>query len=577
MLNQFSLLSDLTEEEESNLHNKDTKKRKRESSEEERQRVSLSILGQGAKPALEIKQQRDKPIKVRDMRELVLWLLGDGVSTKWIYFTNKTLYSKVVIVLLCNVDCAMFDAHETSMPFLAQVAERIQCEAPGSANRIYPVLQALLLCPVTKKVRDELKKKQELEKNKLVKKQKKKLKGRKKQKLEGGAKPEETKEEEDKKEEQKTLEDPRWPINSFVLTQQQLLNNDFPVMDNITEETRDQWIVFKEGQPRGKLISIDCEMCSTKLGLELTRVSCVDENGKVLYDKLVMPANPILDYLTRYSGITPALMQGVKTTLTDVQRELQEFIYQDTILIGHSLENDLQALRVVHKKVIDTSILYPHPSGKGNKQALRHLCAKYLKVAIQQETHDSIQDSTAALELVKLKLLHGPDFGLDSSENENLFVRLDSSQTRSVMIDNAQNLSLYAKAGTVSAISCATDEEVFDNTVKAVRRNEKFVCAQFHSLSKLEPEDPQCETKLKKTDQFLSSIYQALPENALFIVMAGGREPLFVKRLTEEKSERQRDPTGWTESDESQLQQKIGKGRMGISFLQVKVSEPQSR
>ena len=40
---------------------------------------------------------------------------------------------------------------------------------------------------------------------------------------------------------------------------------------------------------------------------------------QVLLDELVRPPNPITDYLTQHSGITPAMMEGVITTLADVQ------------------------------------------------------------------------------------------------------------------------------------------------------------------------------------------------------------------------------------------------------------------
>ena len=48
----------------------------------------------------------------------------------------------------------------------------------------------------------------------------------------------------------------------------------------------------------------------------------------------------------RFSGLVAKDFIGVTTTLSDVQSKLLEFIYEDTILIGHSLESDLKALKV---------------------------------------------------------------------------------------------------------------------------------------------------------------------------------------------------------------------------------------
>jgi RNA exonuclease 1 len=46
------------------------------------------------------------------------------------------------------------------------------------------------------------------------------------------------------------------------------------------------------------VIGIDCEMCLTEEGSEITRVTLVDFQGNTLYDELVKPENPITDYLT---------------------------------------------------------------------------------------------------------------------------------------------------------------------------------------------------------------------------------------------------------------------------------------
>lgn len=55
-----------------------------------------------------------------------------------------------------------------------------------------------------------------------------------------------------------------------------------------------------------------------------------------------------------------------------------------TILIGHSLDSDLKALKLIHETVVDTSVLYPHKMGLPKKKALKTLCIDHLKRIIQE-------------------------------------------------------------------------------------------------------------------------------------------------------------------------------------------------
>ncbi|GJP80783.1 hypothetical protein CLOP_g10984 [Closterium sp. NIES-67] len=140
----------------------------------------------------------------------------------------------------------------------------------------------------------------------------------------------------------------------------------------------------KEGQSEyHRMVAVDCEMCNTHRGLELTRLTLLDAHGKVLLDELVKPDNPITNYNTQFSGITPQMLANVTTTLQQAQEHFLNIVSAETILVGHSAESDLHAIRAVHLRVIDTSLLFPHPRGPPFKCALRFLAADYLGRTIQ--------------------------------------------------------------------------------------------------------------------------------------------------------------------------------------------------
>ena len=54
----------------------------------------------------------------------------------------------------------------------------------------------------------------------------------------------------------------------------------------------------------------------------------------------------VADCCYRFSGLTAQDFDSVETTIEDVQQKILSLVATDTILLGHSLESDLRALKV---------------------------------------------------------------------------------------------------------------------------------------------------------------------------------------------------------------------------------------
>ncbi|CAB3382112.1 Hypothetical predicted protein [Cloeon dipterum] len=157
--------------------------------------------------------------------------------------------------------------------------------------------------------------------------------------------------------------------------------------------------------------ALDCEMCVTVNGYECCRVTVVDEEYEVVYESLVKPDDMIIDYKTQFSGITKETMEnGPSKSLKEVQDDLLELIKEDTILMGHSINNDLKSLKLRHDMLVDTVIVFPHPNSY-KRNSLRWLAEDELGRIIQQGNgHDSAEDARTCMSLMRKKVGLHKDF-----------------------------------------------------------------------------------------------------------------------------------------------------------------------
>ena len=182
-------------------------------------------------------------------------------------------------------------------------------------------------------------------------------------------------------------------------------------------------------------VCIDGEMGYTVQGLELIRLTATSwPGGEELLDVLVRPIGEVLDLNSRFSGVWPQQMANAKPwtpgkydasptapdqngtsqkelRIVNSPAEARSLLFQhlspQTPLIGHGLENDLNAVRIVHPTIIDTALLYPHIAGLPYRNGLKALMLKHLGRHIQVVSdeklrgHDSKEDANAAGDLVR--------------------------------------------------------------------------------------------------------------------------------------------------------------------------------
>ncbi|KAI8925842.1 ubiquitin carboxyl-terminal hydrolase-domain-containing protein [Entophlyctis helioformis] len=143
--------------------------------------------------------------------------------------------------------------------------------------------------------------------------------------------------------------------------------------------------------------------------MALARVSVLRASGPLagvpFIDDYVLMTQPVVNYLTEFSGITPedldpALSRHPLVTLKTAYAKLRMLLDLGCTFIGHGLKMDCRTINMIipPSQIIDTVDIF-HIKKLGRKLSLRYLVWFFFAEDIQLHTHDSIEDARSALRI----------------------------------------------------------------------------------------------------------------------------------------------------------------------------------
>ncbi|EIE80172.1 hypothetical protein G6F46_000899 [Rhizopus delemar] len=473
-------------------------------------------------------------IPTTQLREFILYALSETCNLPWFTLVNKAQVERLVLVYAPGLNYSYFGVpHDTpnpppfvdleslkkeewigkaSMPFLAKQSRYMLLHMiSGEKGQINSPVADLLQCKMSiskkEKVSDENQKKIQAFKDNMR--------------------------------------------EFYVLTLKEMKDGGYPIPPSLdpTSVLPDGW---KETRPPAdgvlknpkRIVAMDCEMVMTEKGSALARITLIDEDGSVLLDELVKPDDPITDYLTQYSGITPEALGSTTCSLRRAQKHVRKIVDHNVILVGHSLENDLKAIQLAHPYCVDTSSLYDHLRGPPYKPSLKHLARTYLHRQIQghhasREGHDSAEDARATLDLFKLKLANKPRFG-KFKKAELVFDRLSAhrpARSSAILESSRSATRLFGATLSGDYHRTETDEALVELTLEKIKEKNflftRYITADEASARREQEDgaaptvlpsaadDTGRATRLQTLDSYIRRLYRDLPENSFLMVVGG--------------------------------------------------------
>lgn len=342
---------------------------------------------------------------------------------------------------------------------------------------------------------------------------------------------------------------PKPSRNEYVFTKEELVNHGFPVPEATSPTDTSDYITInswpsKESQTvlnmikSVRMFAIDCEMVGTESETSaLARVSVVDESLNCIYDTLVKPDQPVTDYRTKYSGIDEEMLKPVTVTLNEVQQKLIEILPPGSILIGHSLDNDLHALQLTHPFVIDTSCIFTPSATPMCKPALRRLAKELLQMDIQTGTgtsgHNSIEDASTCMRLVQLKIAMGPSCTVKFNQSAlNVITEYRTRGKNTGCVDRRGVVSFFGRGASCSQ-AVETDADCVTRAIEIIPQCD-FTFLQFHEMELFHKGNKSFaneESVVEEMDNNVVRLVEGCPKGTLLFVVCGSGDIRNVQKL----------------------------------------------
>ncbi|KAG7700275.1 hypothetical protein KL930_000963 [Ogataea haglerorum] len=168
------------------------------------------------------------------------------------------------------------------------------------------------------------------------------------------------------------------------------------------EELREKYNIKDKAEHSA--IGLDCEMCYTSCGFEMMKLSLVKfPECTLIMDEIVKPKGDVIDLNTFVSGVDSIPEDAM--TWEQMLEKMARLTDENTVIIGHGLENDLNVLRIVYSKIVDTAVLFSEKTvDPRRKDPLKKLAWRFLSKNIQGGQHDSLEDAIIPLEIVKKQI-----------------------------------------------------------------------------------------------------------------------------------------------------------------------------